>query len=292
MDITSFIRNSNKPLILDGAIGSLLQQKGIPFDDNLWTAKANIDNPNLVKEIHENYINAGADIISTNTFRTNPAVYYKSNLKVSNKDFIKSAVDLAKSVKTKNTLIAGCNPPAEDSYKSKREISQSELEINHQFHINTLWENGVDFILNETLSHKDEIIFTAQYCNNNKIPFITSLFFNNDLTLLSGEKLIDIIKELQSYNPILISFNCISLNSFENLVTNIDLQKIIFGFYLNCGSGNYNDKNISCGVTPESYSQFVNKYLYLNPKIIGSCCGSYYNHTKEIRKLIDEVYRD
>ena len=72
MDITSFIRNSNKPLILDGAMGSLLQQKGIPFDEYLWTAKANISNPNLVKDIHENYISAGADIISTNTFRTNP----------------------------------------------------------------------------------------------------------------------------------------------------------------------------------------------------------------------------
>jgi homocysteine S-methyltransferase len=292
MDITSFIRNSNKPLILDGAMGSLLQQKGIPFDENLWTANANISNPNLVKEIHESYINAGADIISTNTFRTNPAVYYKSNFKVTNKDFIKSAVDIAKSLKTKRILIAGCNPPAEDSYKSKREISHKELEINHQFHIDTLWENGVDFILNETLSHKDEIIFTAEYCNKKNIPFITSLFFNNDLTLLSGEILADIVEEIQSYNPILVSFNCISLKSFEKLVNTVDLKKIYFGFYLNCGSGNYTDKNISCGVTPEMYHHFVEKYLYLNPKIIGSCCGSDYNHTKELRKLIDEVYRD
>ncbi len=292
MNPKSLIQTCEKPLILDGAIGSLLQQNGIPFDENLWTIKANIEKPDLVNEIHKKYLKRGADIISTNTFRTNPAAYKKSKLSISNKEFVKAAVELANSVKQKNIFVAGVNPPAEDSYKISRDLTKKDLIENHEKHIEFLWESGVDFILNETMSHLDEIIICAKYCSENKIPFITSLFFLDNLAILSGEKVISLIDEITKYDPILISINCVSQNTFDKLSKVIDLSKMEFGFYLNCGSGEYTDKEISCGVSPTDYAEFVKKYLHLNPKIVGSCCGSNPNHTKELRNLIDEVYRN
>lgn len=290
MDLKSLIRTSEKPLILDGAIGSLLQQNGIPFDENLWTIKANIDNPDLVKEIHNSYLLSGADIISTNTFRTNPVAFRKSKINISNNKFVKVAVELTITAKQNNKIIAGVNPPAEDSYKMYRGISVLDLIDNHQKHIEYLWESGVDFILNETMSNLDEINISSKFCSENKIPFITSLFLLDDLTIMSGEKVISVIDEITKYDPIIISFNCVSPTTFDKLLKFIDLSKMKFGLYLNCGSGEYNDKEISCGVSPTDYAEFVKKYLHLNPKIVGSCCGSNPNHTKELRNLIDEVY--
>lgn len=292
MNIKTRFRSRSKPLILDGALGSLLQQYDAVNDENLWTSIANLTQPQLIKNIYYDYIISGADIITTNTFRTNPIAYKKGKLEISNKDFVKKTVELTIQSRTGNTIIAGCNPPAEDCYKIERSISYEELAENHKNHISQLYDCGVDFILNETMSHFDEIKISAEYCFQNKIPFITSIFFNDDLTILSGENVHDVINYLQNLDPIIISFNCISLDTFIKLTNQIDLNKIHFGFYLNCGSGNNTDKEITCGVSPKEYADFVKDVLILNPKLIGSCCGSNPNHTKELRKLVDEVYRN
>ena len=70
----------SKPLLLDGAIGSYLQQKGFETDDIIWTTKINQSNPEAVIKMHKDYIGAGADIITTNTFRTNPLSLSKSGI--------------------------------------------------------------------------------------------------------------------------------------------------------------------------------------------------------------------
>ena len=64
----SIARRMKRPLILDGAMGSLLQQHGVPRDEHLWMSLANITHPDAVTELHKQYIKAGADIIKTNTF--------------------------------------------------------------------------------------------------------------------------------------------------------------------------------------------------------------------------------
>ena len=63
----------SKPLILDGAMGSLLQQKGFRSKDSAWMTYVNSESPETIISIHKNYIEAGADIITTNTFGTNPS---------------------------------------------------------------------------------------------------------------------------------------------------------------------------------------------------------------------------
>ncbi|RPI68730.1 MAG: hypothetical protein EHM47_14160, partial [Ignavibacteriales bacterium] len=61
-----------------------------------------------------------------------------------------------------------------------------------------------------------------------------------------------------------------------------------WGFYLNCGTGKYNNNNIQCGVSPKDYLTLVKKSLNKNPSFIGSCCGSSPSHIKEIKKYLDE----
>ena len=72
IDIIKKQEELNRPLILDGAMGSLLIERGAVKDKFLWLSKTNIDNPRLVESLHKEYITSGADIITTNTFRTNP----------------------------------------------------------------------------------------------------------------------------------------------------------------------------------------------------------------------------
>jgi methionine synthase I (cobalamin-dependent)/ADP-heptose:LPS heptosyltransferase len=279
-------RSIKRPLILDGAMGSVLQEKKLSSKTRVWSASANEDSSNKVISLHKDYIRAGADIITTNTFRTNPYTLLKEGL-TDITEKVSKAVKLAKLAKGKSTtLIAGSNPPAEDCYQVERTISQKDLEWNHKVHIDTLMENGCDFIMNETQSHFDEIKFISKYCGQNNIPFVMNFFFIDKPKLLSGENLTDAIDYVLNYNPLAIGFNCITFDALskvtERLKTDID-----WGFYINCGSGNYTDKEIRCAIKPEEYANQVKHYLKLNLSFIGACCGSSPEHIKKLKALID-----
>ncbi len=292
IDIIGKQADADRPLILDGAIGSLLVSKGIPSDKFLWSSVANIQNPESVVELHREYIQAGADIITTNTFRTNPAALKKSSSKISEEDFVKAGVNIAmEAVHKDQIIIAGSNAPAEDCYQKERTITKNELEYNHNKHIELLWNYGCDIIWNETQSHLDEITMICEFCSSNKIPFVLSLYFTEDLKLLDGEKLEYAVKLIEFFSPVAIGFNCIRPKIFYNYIGNNKLPEK-WGAYFNCGLGNVNDENISCGIDPTSYTDSITPLLKMNPFFIGSCCGSSPSHTRALKGKINEVYRN
>jgi methionine synthase I (cobalamin-dependent) len=285
MNLFSLAKRINRPLILDGAMGSLLQEKLKP-KGSLWMSYANIENPEKIYSIHKKYIEAGADIITTNTFRTNPTAL-KEFPKLNGENLVKASVNLAKKVKGKlPILVAGSNAPAEDCYQEERTISKKELSYNHKKHIDLLISNGCDFILNETQSHLDEIKIIGQYCNQQKIPYVISFFFKDNLKLLSGENLFDAVKLVLDYEPLAIGFNCITYKSFRKILNKVS-SNYNWGFYLNCGSGNYTDVIIKCAVSPEEYISEVKRSLDKKHSFIGACCGSSPAHIKEIKRFLD-----
>jgi S-methylmethionine-dependent homocysteine/selenocysteine methylase len=292
MNILEFYSQINRPLVLDGAVGSLLQQRGVVIHKTLWSSYANIVAPEKVIELHREYINAGADIISTNTFRTNPSLVKNVSLNISNSEFVKQSVELAFEAKsgTNNIFIAGSNPPAEDSYQPFRKISKQEIELNHKNHIDMLWDNKVDFILNETQSHFDEVQIICEHCDKNEIPFVISLFVTAEGKIMSGESLNDVIKFIKKFNPLAIGINCIMPIDFENVIATVDTLTR-WGFYLNCGSGNYTDTKIFEGITPTDYIYTINRNYKQTPFFIGSCCGSSPLHTKAIKDFVLGKYK-
>ncbi len=160
------------------------------------------------------------------------------------------------------------------------------LRLNHKNHIDLLIDSGVDFVLNETQSHFDELKIICDHCDKNNIPYVVSLYVQDNLQLLSGESLVNILSFLKDHQVIAIGINCISPDLFFNIIGSIQLPKQ-WGFYLNCGKGKPTDKFISCGIQPEEYLNSVEKGLEYKPTFIGSCCGSNPSHTKQIREFLD-----
>lgn len=281
-----FERKVSKPLVLDGAMGSYLQQKGLLTDDVLWTTNINHNNPDLILQTYLEYIDAGADIITTNTFRTNPASLLKAGISNS-AEYVKEAVALAKQAAIgSKVLIAGSNPPAEDCYQSNRTVNSNELEMNHKNHIDLLIDSGVDFVLNETQSHFDELQIICNHCDRNNLPYVVSIYVLDALKILSGESLENILSFLKDHEVMAIGFNCISPILFLKIIGSIQLPEK-WGYYLNCGSGHTKDKIINCGIQPDEYLKSVKNSVAYKPLFIGSCCGSSPAHTKKIKEFLD-----
>ena len=280
----------NRPLILDGAIGSLLIDGGIEEDKYLWSSLANLTKSEAVRKIHIDYALAGADIITTNTFRTNPSAVKLSGYGIDVNEFVNKSVRLATDLKDEfNILVAGSNAPAEDCYQKERTIPLNELEYNHKKHIELLWESGVDFILNETQSHWDEIELIAKFCHSNRIPYVLSLYFLDNLTLLSGEPVTEAVEMILQYSPMAVSFNCVPPSNFEKLISSIRLETE-WGFYLNCGLSSPAEQVISCIISPDDYLSDIKKWLPYEPVFVGACCGSNPEHIKKIKEYFDETH--
>lgn len=281
---------AKRPLILDGAMGSMLTLNEENYDKWLWSSLINLTDPELVKSAHKQYIAAGADIITTNTFRTNPVALERSSYDISLDSFVKKSVEIAIEARAnKNIIVAGSNAPAEDCYQIERTLSKIKLDYNHKKHIELLWELGSDFVLNETQSHWDEIEIISKFCGDNNIPFVMSFFFDHDLNLLSGEHLLEAIKFVLEYKPIAVSFNCIDISPFRKVMDKLDAN-VNWGFYLNCGAGTYTNKQITCGTNPKEYLKEVKKWINYSPLFVGSCCGSSPDHTRLLKEYFDEIY--
>ena len=289
----SLARRINRPLILDGAMGTVLQSRNVPKDEHLWMSLANITHSDKVLELHKEYIEAGADIITTNTFRTNPAAKRGYSVEGNNSiidlhGFVTKSVDLAiKAVGGTPVLIAGSNPPAEDCYRKDSSLTKTDYYWNHELHIKKLYLSGCHFILNETQSHLEEIEKISSICSKNEIPFVVSLFFNDDYKLLSGHSVEEAIQVILNYNPLAIGFNCIRPETFLSLISN-QIFDFNWGAYLNCGSGNITDEHISTGILPDEYKQIIKKLLKYNPSFIGGCCGTTPDHIRKIKEIFDE----
>jgi len=283
LNIFENARLKNKPLILDGSMGALLSQMGFFWDSRSWMTNVLDKSPETILSLHKEYIKAGADIITTHTFRSNPAAIGEKESTL----WVIRAINLAKeAVENSRTIIAGSNPPAEDCYQVKRNLSKKELEINHYKHIDSLIDNGVDFILNETQSHLDEIEIICKYCAKNEIPFIISFYFNENLTLLSKESVSYVIDLVREHNPLTIGFNCMLPSVFSKIIKNYYFN-FNWGFFLNCGVGAPTDKDIKCGISPKEYAIIAASYLDRNPSFIGACCGSSPEHIKKLKLEIN-----
>lgn len=287
INLFSLARRINRPLILDGAMGSLLQQKKVKSSGPLWMSLANLTDPEIVIKLHKNYIKAGADIITTNTFRTNPVAVEKYGSKLTLSKLVKSSVKLAiNAIEDESILIAGSNPPAEDCYQKQRNLSSKKLQVNHHTHINLLIENGTHFILNETQSHFDEIKIISKYCSMNNIPYIISLFLDEKLKLLSGESFNYVIEFIADHDPLAIGVNCILPTDFLRLLRR-NVPKYNWGTYLNCGDGSFTNDDIKCGISTAEYGGVVEKIIKYSPSFVGACCGSTPAHIKKIKEIFD-----
>ncbi len=283
-NIFAFSKKIKRPLILDGAMGSLLESEGKTSNDVAWSAKANLKFPERIIQIHKDYILAGADIITTNTFRTNPSAMNLVGIK-NYKRYLKKAVELAfEAKKNLPVLVAGSNPPAEDCYQKARTLTKKELELNHKSHIDSLADEGCHFILNETQSHFDEIKIITNHCDKNEIPYVLSIYFDENLHLLSGESIDSILKFLLDSSVLAVSFNCISNSLLLKALSQISLPHI-WGYYLNCYSTN--PVNSKCSISVADFLLSVQEIMIFKPVFIGACCGSNPDFIRAIKGYFD-----
>ncbi len=280
-------RTSKKvPLILDGAMGTEIQRRGMDTGLPMWSANALFSKPALIQQIHAEYIEAGADIITTNTFRTTRRTMRRANLPDRSKQLTDTAVQLAMHAReqfpARETLIAGSIAPLEDCYRPDLVPSDAELNDEHRELAERLAHAGVDFLLVETMNTIREAYAACAAGIATGKEVIVSFVCNRDGNLLSGESLAEAVKCVADLNPCGFSLNCISPRHMNGAITSLKslishpTSGMIIAAYGNVGNpeSDIHGWEFTHDLSEEQYAVHANEWAGIGASIIGGCCGT------------------
>tara|TARA_B110001469_G_scaffold48577_1_gene47435 strand:- start:4810 stop:5718 length:909 start_codon:yes stop_codon:yes gene_type:complete len=299
-------RQSTFPIILDGGMGRELQRMGAPFQQPEWSAQALIEAPHFISQVHRSFINAGAEIITTNAYALVPFHLGEKRFYEQGPDLISLAARLARDCIQDNLdlLVAGCIPPVLGSYRPDLfSVEQArpilELLINNQ-------EADVDIWLAETISSIAEAsMIKARTALTNKstwISFTVTDVISTESTLRSGESVYDAVSQIAGQNVSAILFNCSRVEVMETALLNAKqallakgiVKDVQLGAYANNFPpiGDLHEANNNSGVSgvrddipPKKYREFASFWLKAGASIIGGCCGVSPEHIKELAEL-------
>ncbi len=290
--------------LLDGGMGQELARRSSQEMDPLWSAKILMDEPELVLEVHLEYIQAGARIITLNSYSATPERLERQNSKDWFVPLQERAIDIAKRARDsqhKDISIAGCLPPLYTSYQSSIDLSFDEcLSVYQQ--IANIQAPHVDLFLCETMASIKEASAAATAAIETGVPCWLSLSLDDDQTCMmrSGETLKQTLQALQKIKGIdAILLNCSTPETITQAMKYVSENFNLTGAYAN-GFVSVSDfklgdlvKEIKTrkNLSPDYYSQFAMGWLNDGARILGGCCEIGPDHIRHLhQRLLDAGY--
>lgn len=269
--------------LLDGATGTELGLRGVDISPPLWSARALLEAPDTVRDIHHEYLEAGADAITTNTFRTHARTLAKNGLGEDAKQMTHIAVRLAREAcdaVNPDALVLGSVAPLEDCYQPDLAPTDETCAREHREMMTNLLDAGVDLILIETMGTLREGLAAARVAEEIAsgrwmISFLTKSVGPPGV-LFSGESLIDALPSLGGAAS--IGINCVGAPAAEQQVKL--LRRLLpaarrISVYANTGQpderGRWFDTD---AVHPKRYAEYAARWISDGATIVGGCCGT------------------
>ncbi|MFN0158468.1 MAG: homocysteine S-methyltransferase family protein [Bacteroidota bacterium] len=283
-------------LILDGAMGTELQRRGVDTGLPLWSANALIAHPEAVLQIHKDYIEAGADIITTNTFRTTRRTLKRANLPDRSQQLVRLAVEQTvrarASFPDRSVLIAGSIAPLEDCYRPDLVPSETELEDEHGELASRLVGLGVDFIILETMNTIREAHAACRAAVSTCKEVVVSFVCTPEGQLLSGESLVDAVNAILPLQPTGFSINCVSPRHASSSIRHLQSMSLLpLAVYGNVGLPE-SDKHgweFTHDISEDEYAVFAGQWKQSGARIIGGCCGTTPAYTRALQKQLNRI---
>jgi len=276
-------------LIINGAMGTELMDKGVKLPLPLWSAEANINASEIVKGIHQNYVDAGADIITTNTFRTTTWSYRRAEYSPKRaseraKESLMKAIELARSVNPK--IIAGSVTSINDCYEPDEFPGKSISEDSYGETLEWFIEAGINNIFLETMGHLEEIKIAIEASKDVSKLYLSLIVKDKD-HLLSGHMIEDIFPIVKD-NILCLMLNCNTIDMTNRVLNSfIDNWNLEWGVYPNLGLTKPEpDGEMSAVIKDDTFKKTMLSYIKKSPSIIGTCCGSSPRHIRIIRDLL------
>jgi homocysteine S-methyltransferase len=287
--------NSNRPLVGDGAMGTMLHARGIGFEHCF--DELNLSNPAVVADIHREYIDAGAQIIQTNTFGANHFKLSKNNLDDKLVEINKAGVELARRViaaSFKKVFLAGDVGPLGVRLAPFGRVQPDQARLAFKEQISALVSAGIDLIIIETMTDLYEIreAILAAHSVDPNLPILASMTFTRDDRTLLGDDPNKVARDIKSFGADIIGINCSGgpeqiLRILKQMHSVVPDKK--YSVMPNAGFPEQVSGRIFYPAAPDYLGDYAIAFWQTGANIIGGCCGTTPQHITAIRKAIDQT---
>jgi methionine synthase I (cobalamin-dependent)/5,10-methylenetetrahydrofolate reductase len=279
-------------LLIDGAMGTMLHARGISFDrcfDEL-----NLTNPAAVAEIHREYIEAGAQLIITNTFGANRFKLSKHGLQDDVIEINRKGVELAKLIVSssfKDVLIAGDVGPLGVRIAPFGRVQPEQARAAFAEQIRALTEAGADLIVIETFSDLYEIREAIQAAKETcQLPVVASVTFTRDDRTLLGDDPMKVARTLRDAGVDVIGVNCSGgpaqlLRILKQMRQAVPNGK--FWVKPNAGWPEQVGGRIMYPADEEYFGEYALSFRDAGACVVGGCCGTTPQHIATMRKALN-----
>ena len=276
----------NNVLVADGAMGTILYSEGLDTCPEAY----NLTHPNKVERIHRSYIEAGADVIQTNTYGANFEKLKVFGLEHKVKEIHKAAVQIAKRAANKETFILG-------TVGGFRGIKQEDLSLSTiQYHtdnqIDTLIEEGVDGLLFETYYDLDELtsMITATR-QKYDIPIIAQLTASNTNYLVDGTEINEALKHLIECGANVVGLNCHhGPHHMQRSFSHIELPEHAYlSCYPNASLLDIENSEFKYSDNAKYFGDVAQELINEGVRLIGGCCGTTPEHISYIKESVKNL---
>jgi len=289
MPSTLLARLAQGPLLADGAMGTRLYERGIPFDQCF--DELNRSQPALVESIHREYLAAGAELIETNTFGANAVRLAAHGLEAEAGLLARQGVRVARAAREivgVNAFVAGSIGPLGRPLEPFGHIPAADAERHFRATVEGLLEGGCDCFILETFQDLNEILAALRAVRSVSadLPVIAQMTFGMDGKTSYGHSPGLAARALRQAGANVIGVNCgvgpqATLEVLEEMVQaangtpvsampNAGLPQLVGGRFLYLAS-------------PEYFADFAARAIALGVRLVGGCCGTTPGHTRAMR---------
>ncbi len=275
-------RDAGTVLLLDGATGTELDRRGVDVGLPLWSARAMLDAPEVLEAVHRDYLESGAEAVTTNTFRTHRRSLAKEGYGDRAESLTRDAVAIAAAARdaiNPEAMVLGSVAPLEDCYTPDLAPDPDVCRREHAELIEQLVEAGVDLVLVQTMSSAHESLAAAaaaEACAPGNWAISFCLAPGEPGVLMDGTPLTEVVPELGS--PRFVGINCIAATLMADQVRH--LRSIVDDGtpVAACGNVGYPDDEVGWintdAIEPGIYAAHVQDWIKAGAGIVGGCCGT------------------
>ncbi|HET7144939.1 MAG TPA: bifunctional homocysteine S-methyltransferase/methylenetetrahydrofolate reductase [Anaerolineales bacterium] len=288
---------SQKTLLADGAMGTMLHARGVGFDKCF--DELNLSNPAAVADIHREYIEAGAQLIITNTFGANRFKLGKHGLSDSLAEINRAGVELARravAASFKDVFVAGDIGPLGVRIAPYGRVKLEEARAAFTEQVKALADAGADLIVIETMSDlyeiQEAIKAAKQTCS---LPVIASVTFTRDDRTLLGDDPGKVARTLDQAGADVIGVNCSGGPSQLLRILKQMKQAVPAGkFWVkpNAGWPEQVSGRIMYPADADYFGEYAVSFREAGANIVGGCCGTTPQHIATMKKALESARAD
>ncbi|MEK0085894.1 betaine--homocysteine S-methyltransferase [Benzoatithermus flavus] len=282
-------------LLADGGMGTGLFALGLTTGDSpeLW----NVEHPERVAAVHKGFVDAGSDIILTNSFGGNRLRLKLHELQDRVGELNRAAARVARAVADvagRPVVVAGSMGPTGELIAPLGSLGADEAEEAFAEQARALAEGGVDVLWIETMSSAEEVEAAVKGAARTGLPIVTTLSFDTNGRTMMGvtpEAAVALAHRLPQ-QPVAFGANC-GTGPGQLLATVLGLKAAagpndVVVAKGNCGIPEYKDGHIHYSGTPEIMADYARLARACGARIVGGCCGTTAAHVAAMRKALDE----